>query len=64
MNESTIAEITEKAVTDALMYGVGIICVRNSPTQGLEFIHVHPMDWCELAHNLQMAGQDVKGKMQ
>lgn len=64
MNPTDLAQVTEKAVVDALMYGTGVILVQNSPTVGIEFVHVHPRDYAELAQSLQFAAQEVKGQMQ
>lgn len=64
MNADSLAQTTELAVVDAIMYGTGVIIVRNSPTAGLEFVHVHPRDYMELAQSLQLAAQEVKGTMQ
>jgi hypothetical protein len=64
MKAENIAQTTELAVIDALTYGIGVIVVRNLPTPGLEFVHVHPRDYVELAQSLQMVAQEVKGTMQ
>lgn len=64
MNAESMAQTTESAVMDAITYGIGVIIVRNDPVTGLEFVHVRPRDYTDLAQSLQMLAQEVKGTMQ
>ena len=64
MTDTDLAGVTERAVMDAIMYGTGVVVVRNSPTAGLEFMHVPISQYAELAQSLQWAAQNVEGKMQ
>lgn len=50
-----------QAVTDALIMGVGVMIVRNTPTRGVVLEHVPVDKYLELSDALQWAHQE-RGK--
>lgn len=58
MNAQYAPVVTEKAVMDAVMFGMGVMVVRNDPKDGLVFEYVPRENYTEFIEALQWSISD------